>query len=640
MPIKEKKIDLFASLTWNDIDDWAGDRVASRSRSYQRNGCVSDLAVTADGDLIAWVDGAHRYATMVSMNEESGLPDSVCSCPYSIDCKHGVAVVLEYLKCVEENIAVPEALENDHRLELAGVVACHDEYDDDEEDDEDESLAEDTRGEINSFLKKKTKDQLVGLFLDLAERYPEVRQDLADGERLASGNTAAMVKQLRKDIRGIGSVDGYHDRWEDEIPSPDLSRVRKKLPELLAAGHADEVLSLGRELLAVGTTLLETYDDDGEAGMEVAECYPVIVRALEVSSLSPADRLEWAVNAVLDDDYGLCDVFFEYLQQEHEETAWNLLTDRLLKRLSTLPLGGDIADRRDYQREQLSNMVIRSLENSGRISEIIPFCRSEAELSGSYQRLVNILIEDQQYSKAEKWIVKGILDIGRKWPGIEKSLRESLLKIRTLQKNWPGAAAIRTDSFVEHPSEKAYAECRESSVRAGVWPQVREHLIAYLETGAVPREQENWPLPETGLPEHDSSKGSDHPMIQELIEVALFEKDPEKILFWYDRLPEKRYLFRGTFEDRVADSVAKYAPERAVTIWKRMAEREIAQVKPKAYQVAARYLRRAERVMTKQKKSADWEQYLQELRRIHARKRRLIEILNSLENGPIVKRKR
>ncbi|MCD4709203.1 MAG: hypothetical protein K8S62_15880 [Candidatus Sabulitectum sp.] len=70
-----------------------------------------------------------------------------------------------------------------------------------------------------------------------------------------------------------------------------------------------------------------------------------------------------------------------------------------------------------------------------------------------------------------------------------------------------------------------------------------------------------------------------------------------------------------------------------------MAESQIAVVKPKAYKAAARYLRKAERVMVKQKKSADWEQYLQELRRIHARKRRFIEILNGLEKKLIIKGK-
>lgn len=72
--MSKKNENRFADLTWNEIIDWAGKKIASRGRSYQRNGHVSHLAETDDGALIAWVDGAHRYATKVIINTISGLP--------------------------------------------------------------------------------------------------------------------------------------------------------------------------------------------------------------------------------------------------------------------------------------------------------------------------------------------------------------------------------------------------------------------------------------------------------------------------------------------------------------------------------------------------------------------------------------
>ena len=635
MPKKKKQYS-FAGLTWADIDEWAGDRIASRGRSYQKNGFVSDLAATVDGDLIAWVDGTHRYATKVSMNEKSGLPESVCSCPYEIDCKHGVAVVLEYLKYIEENSNVPKARENDERLELIEIDNCDGEF-----MDEEESLTEDVRREITSFLKGKTKAQLIELYLDFAERYPDIGRELADSKQLASGDTSRIITRLRREIREMDSKYDWQDRWENDCSAPDFSGIRNKLAALLAAGHADEVLSLGKDLIAEGANMVELSHDEGETGMEVSACYPVIVGALEQSSLEPVDRLEWAVNVILEDEYDLCDAVVDFLDRNHEKKEWNLLSDRLLQRLSTFrSSGGDMTVSRDYQRDYLSNMVIRSLEQSDRISEIIPLCKIEAKLTGSYERLVGRLINDCQYKEAERWIVKGIRDIGKRWPGITGTLRGNLREIRTLQKNWPSVAAILVNDFVRRASENTYADCKKSSVRAGVWPQIREHLLTYLETGAIPWEQKKWPLPETVLPVPGSSRDINYPMVSELINVAVFEKDPERILYWYDRLPEKRYKFNIVSDDRIAAAVADYAPERAVSIWQKMAEREIAVVKPKAYQVAARYLRRAERVMIKQKKSAEWKQYLQELRRIHARKRRFIEILNGLENKPIINGKR
>ena len=77
-----------------------------------------------------------------------------------------------------------------------------------------------------------------------------------------------------------------------------------------------------------------------------------------------------------------------------------------------------------------------------------------------------------------------------------------------------------------------------------------------------------------------------------------------------------------------------------MAIWKNKGERLIAQVKPSAYQEAVKYLRKAGVVMSKQKKQAQWDQYLRSLRDAHARKRRLIEILDGLDGKPIVKKRR
>jgi len=65
----------------------------------------------------------------------------------------------------------------------------------------------------------------------------------------------------------------------------------------------------------------------------------------------------------------------------------------------------------------------------------------------------------------------------------------------------------------------------------------------------------------------------------------------------------------------------------------------IAQGKPSAYREAAKYLRKAAKVMHHRKRPAEWESYLKELREQHRRKRRLIEILDGLDEKPIMKRR-
>lgn len=129
-------------------------------------------------------------------------------------------------------------------------------------------------------------------------------------------------------------------------------------------------------------------------------------------------------------------------------------------------------------------------------------------------------------------------------------------------------------------------------------------------------------------------------MVTDLIDMALLEKKPERVLYWYDRLSKEKYGWYGIDDDAIATAVQKHAPDRAVAIWQNKAERLIAQVKPKAYQEAGKYLRKAAKVMAKERKQAEWDRYQQGLRERHARKIRLIEVLDGLVDRPIIKKRR
>ncbi|MCK9376592.1 MAG: hypothetical protein M0P73_10620, partial [Syntrophobacterales bacterium] len=588
---KKTPLDRFVDLTWKDIETWAGGTTVSRGKNYQRQGRVADLAVTDDGGLIAWVNGSERYATMVVM-DENGLPNSTCTCPYERDCKHGVAVVIEYLKQVENNCQVPKVKQDDERLILLA---------DGGRDDDEGLVSEDIRQDIDGFLQGKTKAQLINLIHDLAGQYPEMAREIADRKQVISGNTKALVTRLRKEIRNLGSEPGWQNYWNSEGYTPDYSGVRKKLETLLQAGHTGEVLTLGRELVTTGIRQVEESHDEGETATEIVGCMPVIVEALDQSPLDPADKLSWALDAVLEDQFDVCEAFAEYLGRQHPQTAWHTLTDRLLAKLHGLK-GGKGADEfsRNYERHRLSHWTIHALERAGREAEIIPLCIAEAKMTGSYDRLVQRLMAARRYEDAEKWILEGLRALGEKWPGIGASLRDKLREIRALEQNWPVVTALRVEEFVRHPSLQAFTDCRKASVKAKAWPQVRESLLRYLENGELPWKQKSWPLPESGLEQPEADQRHRFPLIGDLIDIAILEKKPGQVLKWYDQRPKGRFGCPWLDEDAIADAVQVQAPERAVAIWKNKAERLIAQVKPQAYQKAAQYLRKAGLVMSKQ----------------------------------------
>ncbi len=635
MPKKKTRLNPFLDLTWNDLEEWAGDRIVSRGKNYQRQGRVRDLAVTRDGGLVAWVDGTERYATRVVMDER-GLPVSDCTCPYGPDCKHGVAVVVDYLTRIGGGQAVSEAKQGDPRLTF--LVKDNG---DEEAFDEEAAVSVDVRREIERFLKTKTKPQLMALIHGIAQQHPEVGQELIDRRELASGHTQAIVTRLRREIREIGGEPGWQDYWQGEGYTPDYSGIRRKLQTLLDAGRADDVLTLGRELISTGIRQVEESHDEGETMMEVAACMPVIVKALERSSLDSSDKLNWALDAELEDPYEVCEAFAEYLYRKHPKPAWHRLADRLLARLKEMKhSGGADGFSRRHERDRLGDWAIHALEQAGRMDEVIPLCEAEAQKTGNYNRLVNLLVSVRRYEEAERWIREGIRAIKDKWPGTAAGLRHQLREIRKRQRNWPAVAAIQVEEFVRQPSRQTIADCKKAAVKIKAWPEVREFLLRYLENGQTPWKQKGWPLPDSGLDAPKPEREDRFPMVSELIDLALWEKKPERVLYWYDRLPKNRYGWFGIDDDAIATAVRNHAPDRAVSIWKNKAEGLIARVKPKAYQEAGRYLRKAAKVMGEEKKGKEWDSYLQGLRGHHARKKRLMEVLASLEDKPIVGKKR
>jgi uncharacterized Zn finger protein len=147
-----------------------------------------------------------------------------------------------------------------------------------------------------------------------------------------------------------------------------------------------------------------------------------------------------------------------------------------------------------------------------------------------------------------------------------------------------------------------------------------------------------WPLPESELLHTIKRPRIEPPMIDTLIDIAMAEKRPDEVLRWYDqRKPRSRGWDSGWFvEDRIAEAVAGSYPDRAVAIWKQLAEKQIVLTKPKAYEEAAGYLRKVHRVLQQLGKEQDWQGYLTALRRANERKRRLVQILDTLSGRRIV----
>ena len=341
----KKPIDLFSKLTWEDLEEWAGDRIVARGQSYLRDGAVRDLQRAEDGALVAWVLGSRRYATRVSIEGRKNL-ESECTCPYGATCKHAVAVVLKFLEMIKTKTAIGGVEEDDPRLLQLDAIGEEfeeleefdmEEYGEDLEEENVKARSASSRqtmpSSLRAHLQKQTKAELVTLVVELAEAHDEVRQLLKDRRTLASGKTDKVLQTIRGEIAALEEPVVW-ESYDYGAPVANAERLEAALQALVEAGQADAAVRLGPELLAAGSRALE-YEHEGESGYAISACLNVLFRALDGTSLPPPDRIEWGLDMALADDYDLCDAGLENLwKKSYARSDWSAVSDRLAQRQS------------------------------------------------------------------------------------------------------------------------------------------------------------------------------------------------------------------------------------------------------------------------------------------------------------------
>ncbi|HEY7328766.1 MAG TPA: hypothetical protein VH592_14080 [Gemmataceae bacterium] len=674
-------------LTWDDLEEWAGSRSLERGRSYQRSGHVRDLACSADGVLLAWVQGTERYATQVELRAESGesvRPSSRCTCPLGIDgCKHGVAVVLAYLESLKQGQPIPLADSDDRRWRRLGDIETSEEtFDEDFDEEEAEDWEEEgwttarqhrersrqakrtgrTRknkesGNIRDYLGGLSAPELAAYIAQLAERDPEVARELKNRAALARGETGELIRQAQKEIRRLTSQSAWHNHWTGEGESPDYSDLKSRFEQLLENGQADALLELGETLFESGHQQVGSSDDEGETAFGIADCLSLVFQAVPASSLPEARKLLYVIDMMLRDEYDLCHGAESVLDRTWPKAVWSEAADDLMSRLRTLPdpRGNDFHE--SYQRNRLTDWLIDCLAHAGRDEEILRLCQEEAPLTNSYPRLVGHLIEAGQLEEAKRWAREGIEQTENHLPGLARQLHEQMRDLAEREGDWSSVAAMRAEEFFTYPSVETLRVLQEAADKAGCGPQVRAAALHFLETGVRPapapsvlakkptrrKAASTWPLPAPADATRQGKASAEaEPHFDVLLRLALEEKRPDDVLHWYDKLIDRRQLHAfgwyggDSFHGEVADAVAATHPDRAIALYQQIIEGLVARTSPSAYEAARPYLRKLRDLLHRQKRQAEWSRYLTQLRDTNRRKRRFLEVLDRLDNRRIV----
>lgn len=638
-------------LTWDDLRHWAGSKILERGKAYIKN--VYELSLTESGGLIAWVSGREDYATLVEPGQD-GEPECFCSCPYEWGpCKHAVAIILAGIEQIKAGKESP-LVDKDGELYLTFLDDTAEDDGDDFQYAEDEeekvkagrAVPSESRGKkstLITILEKKNKDELLSLLLDFADRHPEVKRKILEDDQLRSGKIDKLAAALRREIRTVTREEAWYNHWNGEGNRPDYSHIKEQLAALCKQGHADLVVDLGRELWQGGNAQVEQSHDDGDTACEIGECMEVVFQAVKDSTLSRPAQLLWMIDILLEDQFSICDSCVQLIRSRaYGKEDWAEVAANLQARLNSMPVPRSDDYSGKYLRKGVMNWLVDAFERSGQRSKIISLLEQEAGATQCYERLVDTFLRDGNHEKAREWCIKGFQKTLETSPGIAAGLQTKLRELAREEKKFDLAAAYLAQNFFDHPSTATYSELRKAAEKIDCWPAVRAAALAFLESGQRPdipgRKGDGppWPLPAPEIAaKPDKRFRRDYPNLNALIEIGILEKRLDDVVTLYQA--QQKNLRWGIGKGKeVAAAVAATHPDVALAIWKQVAEGQIKLVKPKAYEEAAVYLRKMRKVYQQTNRLEQWQVLIRNLRTEHRAKRRLLEVLDSLEGKRII----
>jgi uncharacterized Zn finger protein len=640
--------------------------------------------------------------------------ESSCTCPVAISCKHAVAVVAEYLQALAEGRGVPLTTEDDPRW--ADLDHHGPEFDDhwDEDDtswDDDEaevSLPHKTRGregsarpkgahvnwddKIEQHLRAKTQSELADLVWSLAQRFPQIYQEFRERIALQEGDVERLLAEARREIRQVTSEPAWRNDWTGEGHIPDYSKIRHRFERLLELGHADEVVSLGREFIPQGMRQVGESHDEGDTAMAFAECLPVVFQAVTHSRLSGPKRLLFAIDAEMADGYGVIGeasaAVFDACSQPED---WSAVADTLAQRLKATPAPEKPREadfHRSYQRDQITNWIARALQKAGREGELRTLYESEARTTGSYERLVAFLLKKRYFEDAERWAREGIAATSAKLPGIAANLAASLCELAQKRKQRNVVAAHAAQKFFsDYPSPSSFDELVKAAQKAGVEEPIRAAALHFLETGALPYQVVSpphaaapttrtsvkkptastrptasspeptpalthvkidpaWPLPVPDyliplLDRPGRYNSAPRPHLEVLLDMAIAAKRPDEVLRWFDKMrsaPKGPGYWNNppASADRVAAAVSAAYPERALEIYLAVLNAQLPHAQQSAYENAVGYLRKLRPLYGALDRASEWTALLGSIRDKYRNRPRFMELLDGVEGRTIV----
>jgi uncharacterized Zn finger protein len=562
-----------------------------RGQSYYRAGSVNSL-IQRGNRLLARVEGSEVNTYQVNVQfDKGGITRATCTCPYDYEgwCKHIVAVLLT---CLHQ----PDRIEQ--------------------------------RPELAKLLASLNREQLQTIVQNLANEQPEwmdavevqialLTQSKTQKSQKAPRRTAVDPKPIERQVERI--LDRYAAQWNDEPALDEIREIIQKADKFLEQGDGNNALIiLGAIVRAYVQDWMNLDGSSGESGAFFEELDDALTEAILSAELTASESQQWQkklknwqkeVDGYGVDSFGMS---ITALQQ-----GWDYPPLRQVLQGNITELGAWEDEAPDFA-DDLAWIRLKILERQGRHQEYLYLAEAEGQTDRYLQMLAKLGRTEEAIAQAQQQMSTAGEALALAQTLREQGELEEALKIATEGLSLGGSAqyqlAMWTSELAEGMDQKIALQARLKAF------QLQPSLSDYLKLKELAGQRWDSLQPDllTQL-RQDSSSLSVKAKAAIFLEEGLID----------DAIATVASLssFESDIIHPVMDAAVAHRPDWVIENARRRAESIMNAAQAQYYHHAINWLRRVRAAYLQLGQQEEWKRYRTELMQTHARKHKLISML-------------
>ena len=461
---------------------------------------------------------------------------------------------------------------------------------------------------LREFLLAQSPVWLTERLLNAAVGDPVL---LAGLQVAAAGSDGAQV--VRRELDRAIWVDEYVE-W-DEAPTYvfGVNRALELLADLIRDGHPDQAIELAEHAIDLLEQAVERVQDDGDTHGCLAWAQEIHVRACAAGNPDPtalAQRLftratadEWGVFANVVADYA------DVLGPAGVATLRGLITEEL-QRLPWLVAGASA----NVHHSRILGLAERAAKADG-VDAVVDVLARDLRSASQFQRICQELMAAERVEQALEWARRGLTELqGRIDPGLP-DLRRLAASLHAQVGRHGAAVELTWQDFAVVPSVEGYQRLREYGEADGSWGRWRERALDVL------REQPPLATPPPLIKGYVWPRPMGHSV---LVNVLLEEGDVQAA--W--EAAHNGGCLEGVWLT-LARQRAQQHPRDAIPVFCRQVETAVEVAKRDGYEHAVSLLTEVRECYERVGASAEFADYVRNLRAAHRRKRNFTAALDA-----------